>query len=92
MWFIFGLVLGVGVVCMAMWLRDQRIMVRWYEYFIGGLGLVLLIWTMHDFFASLAEHNEIAALTFLWLLGVPGLILLVVSFLLPWRRHRQTIQ
>jgi hypothetical protein len=92
MWFIFGLVLGVGVVVMAMWLRDQHIMVRWYEYLIGGVGLVLLIWTIHDFFASLAEHNEIAAWTFLWLLGVPGLILLVVSFLLPWRRHRQTIQ
>jgi hypothetical protein len=92
MWFIFGLVLGVGAVVMAMWLRNQHFMVRWYEYFIGGLGLVLLIWTIHDFFASIAEHNEIAAWTFLWLLGVPGIVLLVVSCLLPWRRHRHAIQ
>ena len=92
MWLIIGLLLGVGIAALAMGLSRRRIVVRWYEFLLGGIGAVLLLWTIHDFFASFAEHNNIAAWTFLWLLGAPALILLGVSCLFPWRRHRRTIQ
>ena len=89
MWFVAGLVLGAGIVALVLWLRARRIAVSWYEWLMGTLGLLLLLWTVHDFFASMAEYNEIAAWTFLWMLGGPALILLALALFLPWRRHRR---
>ena len=88
MWFLAGLLLGAGVLALALWSRARKIVVRWYEWFIGVLGLLLLLWTVHDFFASMAEYNEIAAWTFLWMLGGPAIILLVIAGLLPWLRRQ----
>ena len=47
---------------------------------------MMLVWTVNDFFGSMAEHNETAARTFLWLLGTPAIILLGLAVFLPWWR------
>ena len=87
MWFFIGLILGMGLLSLLLWLRSRRIVVKWYEWLIGIAGLGLLLFTVHDFFASLAEYEEFAAWTFLWVFGVPAIILLAIASLLPWRRH-----
>jgi len=89
MWFLIGLVIGAGLLALALWLRSRSIAVKWYEWLIGVISLGLLLFTIHDFFASFAEHEEYAAWTFLWVFGVPAVILLAVACLLPWRRHRK---
>jgi hypothetical protein len=89
MWFFIGLVLGIGLLAMVLWLRSSRIVVRWYEWLIGALGLVLLLFTIHDLFASFAEYEELAAWTFLWVFGVPAVMLLSIALFLPWHRHHK---
>lgn len=89
MWLIFGLVIGAGLVTLALWLRGRRIVVRWYEWLICILGLGLLLFTIQNFVASFAEYEEFAAWTFLWVFGLPSVILLAVACFLPWRRHRK---
>ena len=74
-----GLILGFGLLALVLWLRSRRIVVKWYEWLIGVLGLGLLLFTVHDFFASLAEHEEFAAWTFFWVFGVPAIILLAIT-------------
>jgi hypothetical protein len=90
MWLIFGLVVGAGLVALILWLRSREIAVTWYEWLIGILGLLLVLFTLQNFIASFAEHEEVAAWTFLWIFGVPAVVLLAIASLLPWLRYRKT--
>ena len=90
MWLIIALIIGAGLMALVLWLRSRRILVTWYEWLIGALGLLLLLFTIQNFIASFAEHEPTAAWRFLWMFGVPAVILLVVACLLPWWRHRKT--
>lgn len=90
MWFIIGLILGAVLLALVLLLRTRKIAVKWYEWLIGALGLILLLFTIQNFSGSLVEHEEFAAWTFLWLSGVPSIILICVSIFLPWRRYFKT--
>jgi uncharacterized membrane protein len=89
MWFLAGLIIGAGLITLALWLRGMKISVRWYEWLIGILGLLLMLFTIQNFSASFAEYEEYAAWTFLWVFGLPSITLLAIACLLPWRRHRK---
>jgi len=90
MWFIIGLVIGAGLLTLALWLHSRKIAVKWYEWLIGALGLLLLLFMIQNIAGSIAEMETIAAWQFLWLIGLPSLILLALAWWLPWRRHRKT--
>ena len=89
MWLIIGLIIGAALVTLALWLRGRRIVVRWYEWLTGVIGLLLLFFTIQNFLASFAEYEEYAAWTFLWVFGLPAIILLAIACILPWLRHRR---
>jgi len=92
MQFILGLVVGAALLGLAQWLQRKGIAVRWYEWLLAALGFVMLVWTVNDYFGSIAEHNEAAARVFLWLLGIPAVVLLGLAVFLPWWRiHRPKI-
>jgi len=90
MQFILGLAVGAALMWLAQWLQRKGIAVRWYEWLVAGLGFVMLVWTVNDYFGSIAEHNESAASVFLWLLGTPAVILLGLAIFLPWWRLRRS--
>lgn len=86
MLFIFGMIAGAALMGLVFWLVQKEIAVKWYEWLIGAIGFMAAVWAVHDFFASIAEHNEAAGCTLLWILGIPALILLSLAVFLPWRR------
>jgi len=88
MWFLIALVIGVGIASLVFWLRSRDIKVSWYEWLIGVVGFLLLLFAIQNFFGSIAEVEEAAAPKFLLFIGLPALILLAIAWLLPWRRHR----
>lgn len=88
MWFLIGLVSGATIVALAFWLHSQRIVVRWYEWVIGILGLTLLLFAIQNFSASLAEFETNASMGFLFVFGLPAIVLLAIAAFLPWLRHR----
>ncbi len=90
MWLIMGLIFGAGLVALFLWLRSRGIVVTWYEWLIGALGLLLLLFTIQNFVASFAEHEPTAAWRFLLVFGVPAIILLAIACLLPWWRRRRS--
>jgi hypothetical protein len=90
MWFIIGLILGAALLAMVLFLRTRNLAIRWYEWLIGSVGLLMLLITILNFTGSLAEHETFAAWTFLWLSGVPSIILIGISLFLPWRRHSKS--
>jgi hypothetical protein len=88
MWLIIGLVAGAAVLGLVMWMRSRDISVKWYEWLIGAIGLLLLLFTIQNFFGSQAELESTAANMFLLVTGLPALILLAVSWQLIARRQR----
>ena len=87
MWFMIALILGAGLVGYVMWLRSRKIKVAWYEWIIGVLGILLLLFAIQNSLASVAENEPRAAWTFLWVLGVPAVVLLSIASFLPWLRR-----
>ena len=92
MWFFIGLVIGAVLLVLVFLLRRWKIKVTSYEWFIGTLGLLLLLFTIQNFMASFSEHEGYAAWTFLWMLGTPALVLIGTAFLLPWLRYRRVVK
>ena len=88
MWLIIGLIAGAAVLGLILWLQSKDITVKWYEWLIGALGLVLLLFTIQNFFGSLAELESTAANMFLLVAGLPALVLLAVAWQLIARRQR----
>lgn len=88
MWFIIALILGAGLLALVLWLRSRDIKVTWYEWLIGVVGLLLLLFTIQNFAGSFIELEPTAAWMFLLVTGLPALILLAVVWQLAWRRHR----
>ncbi len=88
MWLIIGLVAGAAVLALVLWLRNRDIKATWYEWLIGVLGLLLLMFTIQNFFGSQAELESTAASMFLLATGLPSVILLAVAWQLIARRQR----
>ena len=88
MWLIIGLTVGAVLLALILSVRSRNIAVKWYDWLVGGSGLGLLLFTIQNFTASFAEHEEAAARNFLRLFGTPAVILLTIFFLLIWYRWR----
>ncbi len=88
MWLIIGLVAGAAVLGLVLWMRGKDVAVKWYEWLIGALGLMLLLFTIQNYAGSLAELESTAANMFLLVSGLPAIILLAVSWQLVARRQR----
>ncbi len=88
MWLIIGLVAGAAVLGLVLWMKGKDVAVKWYEWLIGALGLMLLLFTIQNFAGSLAELESTAANMFLLVSGLPAIILLAVSWQLVARRQR----
>jgi hypothetical protein len=88
MWLIIGLVAGAAVLGLILWMKGRDISVKWHEWLIGAIGLLLLLFTIQNFAGSLAELESTAANMFLLVTGLPAIILLAVSWQLIARRQR----
>ncbi|MCK4790109.1 MAG: hypothetical protein KAV87_40600 [Desulfobacteraceae bacterium] len=74
-WFLFGLIMGAGVMRLIVWLQAQNMLVSWYVWLMGAMALFLATLTVQHFFASLNEAEPKAAWMGVLIMGVPTLIL-----------------
>ena len=90
MWFIIALIVGAALAALVLLLRNQNIRVSWYEWVIGIVGLLVLLFTIQTYIGFSAESANDAAATALWLMGIPAIVLVGVAAFLAWRRNRAT--
>ena len=90
MWFVVALIVGAAVAAMVLLLRSRDIRVSWYEWLIGILGLLLLLFTIQTYGGFSAEAADDAASTILWMVGIPSVVLIGIAVFLGWRRNRST--
>jgi len=86
---VIALILGGLIGALVLWLRAKNIKVAWYEWLIGAVGLVLILFGVQNYFGSQHEIDATAAAPlYLLVAGLPGLILMVLSWQLVARRQR----
>ncbi len=90
LWFILGLVLGAGLLALIYLIITRKIVVKWYEWLLGAIGLLLLLFMIQNILGSVKETETTAAWQFLWLIGLPAVIFTALAWWLPWRRYRKT--
>ena len=89
MYFLIGLVIGFGLLALILWLRNKKIVVKWYDWLIGITGLALLLYVVQNI-SSFAVHENSAPLILFLVIGLPAIVLLSIAGLLPWLRHRRS--
>ena len=88
MCFVVALILGAAIGGSIIWLRGRDIRVTWYEWLIGIIGVLLILFTIQNYFGAVNEFRSTAANWFLIATGIPALILLAIAFQFVWRRNR----
>jgi len=78
-WFLYGLIMGAGVMYLVAWVQSENKAVGWYTCFIGALALLLGTLTAQHFFAAYKELERKAAWRGVLFMGVPTLILAGVT-------------
>ena len=87
MWLFAGIILGILVVLLVFWLRSRKINVRWYEWLLALVGLVLLLFAYQNYSASKIEYETVASGLLFLIFGLPGLLLLIIAVLRVWWRE-----
>lgn len=87
-WFIIGGLLVAGIAFLINVIRKNNVSVRWYEWLIGILGMVLFLFTIQNFYTAFEELAPKAAWMFLLVTGLPSLILMAISWQLVARRQK----
>ena len=82
-----GLIIGAGALALVQWLRSKDIAVKWYEWLIGAVALVLLVFAMQNYFGSRAETEFGIANLYLLVMAIPAIVLGAIATLLVWRRQ-----
>ena len=90
MWLVVALILGFAVTALVFWMRSKGIKMTWYEWLIGIVGLLLVLFAAQNFLEVTDELNPTAASRFLLFVGLPGLILMVIAWQLTLRSNKTT--
>ena len=85
-----GLVLGIGGTLGVTWLRAKNISVKWYDWIIGVIGLLLFLFALQNFFAAFADFESGPAWVYIWAIGIPAIVIMGVFAFQVWRYSRST--
>ena len=85
---ILGLAIGAGILAFVFWARNNNVQTKWYEWLIGIIGVLLVLFAIQNYFASLAEFEAGAGTLYLLIAGLPGIILGALAWILVQRRQR----
>jgi uncharacterized membrane protein len=80
-WLILGAVIAIGLYFAA-----TKLSLTWYEWILAGLGLILILFSIQNYVAYGVELESRAQGMFLLVFGLPGLVLAVIGFVLPYLR------
>jgi len=86
-WFLFGLVLGAGILALVLWTGARKIRMTWYEWIMGIASLIFILLVVQNFVGSVGEAEPRAAWMGVLFLGIPAVVLGVLAVRLPWQRQ-----
>jgi len=90
LWGIAFALIGGVIATLIIWVRKNQIVTKWYDWLIGAIGIILLIFTIQNSYASAMEWAPTAVWMWLVVTGIPSLMLITISVQLVLRRNRTT--
>lgn len=88
-WIIFAFFLGAALVWFLVWLQKTQRSLKWYEWLIGILGIMLLIGSVQHYLGSVREDYLTPGVIGAMIFGIPALILFAVDWQLIVRRTKK---
>jgi len=88
LWFVIGLLLTVGAVYLLQYLRRSGKRTTWYDWLVGFIGLVMLLFSLQNFYGGFMEQEPLSSWMFLLFPGLPALVLMAIPAVQIWRRNR----
>ncbi|BAZ96833.1 MAG: dehalogenase [Dehalococcoides mccartyi] len=88
-WYLALFLLGGSMVLLLGWLNNKKINLKWYEWAIGIIALLLMMFTLQNIVAAYQEGVPGAMGLFALILGIPALILFLVDWQLVQRRVKK---
>ncbi|XUX00547.1 MAG: dehalogenase [Dehalogenimonas sp.] len=70
-------------------MSKHNMRLTWYEWLIGGMGVILVILAIQHFFGAMSELFPYAAWLGLLIIGLPGVIILTLTWQLVIRRNKK---
>ena len=86
-WFFMGAIVSGAIVWLVTWTRKNDIKIAWYAWLLGTIGVFLLAFAFQNVWAAIAEYEYRAPRFYLLIVGLPGLLLLLISIQLVRRRQ-----
>jgi uncharacterized membrane protein len=86
LWLVIGLLIGAGVFWLA---TNDKVKLTWYEWVIGVVGIILILFAIQNYGASLVELEPRAASFLMLIFGLPGLVFIVIAGVLAFLRARK---
>jgi hypothetical protein len=84
--FFVGLIFAALVTALVFYVLNKNISVRWWEWLLLAIGILLLVFTVQNFLGSFVENEPKAAWIFWLVLGLPALIIIAIPTVLVVRR------
>jgi len=87
--FFVGIIFTVAIAFLVFWIIKQGISVRWWEWLMGAMGVVLLVFTIQNFMGLMGENESLPAWMFWLYIGLPGLIFVAIPAILVFIRAKK---
>ena len=87
MWFVIGVLVGAGLVGLYLLLKRIDFTVRWYEWLVGAIGIIVFSFGLDNVFAlAQSESSTGAPGVFFLLFALPGILILLIAAGIPSTR------
>ncbi|MGI2336496.1 MAG: dehalogenase [Dehalogenimonas sp.] len=90
-WVIIAFIFGAGLIGLLYWLRNKNITLKWFEWIIAAIGVLLLFGSLQHYLGSIREDYPGPGLYGALIFGIPALILFALVWQLVIRRHKKII-
>lgn len=85
-----GMIVIGSVLLFIYFIQTKHWSVKWYDWVVGGLGLLLFIFSLQNMVTAFQEEQAFAAGMYLVFPGIVALIMLAVAALGVFRRSKRT--
>jgi hypothetical protein len=80
LWMLASFVTGVGLTILWYWLKRNSIQVKWYEWLIGAVGMIILAIMVQNITSAGFEDFSNTIPMFVLFFGIPAVILLALAW------------
>lgn len=84
LWLILGIGIGFGLFTIISRVSAGKLSVKWYQWVLGIISIIMILFTLQNYFGLSAELEPQAANFMLLVSGLPAIIIAALIWLIPY--------